>query len=70
MLISIYSASIASTMAPFKDILTLRQKIELINLHEKEHLNVRKLGERYVLKVKVKTKTVVISDFFLYSCYW
>ncbi|EEZ99118.2 Tigger transposable element-derived protein 3-like Protein [Tribolium castaneum] len=34
-------------MAPRKTFFTLRQKIEVINVAEREHLSVRKLGERF-----------------------
>ncbi|XP_050307028.1 tigger transposable element-derived protein 6-like [Anthonomus grandis grandis] len=34
-------------MAPVRNFLTLRQKIEVVNIAEQESLNVRKLGERF-----------------------
>lgn len=32
-----------------KTFLTLREKMDVINVAEQEHLSVRKLGDRYVL---------------------
>lgn len=51
-------------MAPVKTFLTLREKMDVINVAEQEHLSVRKLGDRYVLFILafIRARTEILSS--------